>query len=59
VIPIMIDGFSTAFDKKGLKLKKRRTLLTVNFKERLQVDYDAPVEEILDNVMTAIGQKRL
>jgi 1-acyl-sn-glycerol-3-phosphate acyltransferase len=59
VIPIMIDGFSTAFDKKGLKLKKRGTLLTVNFKECLQVDYDAPVEEILDNVMTAIGQKRL
>ncbi len=59
VIPIMIDGFSTAFDIKGLKLKKRGTLLTVNFKECLQVDYDAPVEEILDNVMTAIGQKRL
>lgn len=59
VIPIVIDGFSTAFDKKGLKLKKRGTLLTVNFKECLQVDYDASVEEILDNVMTAIGQKRL
>ncbi len=23
VIPVIIDGFSTAFDKKGLKLKKR------------------------------------
>jgi hypothetical protein len=39
-------------------LKKRGTLLTVNFKECLQIDYDAPVEQILDNVMTAIGQKR-
>jgi 1-acyl-sn-glycerol-3-phosphate acyltransferase len=58
VIPIVIDGFSKAFDKKGLKLKKRGTLLTVNFKECLQIDYDAPVEQILDNVMTAIGQKR-
>ena len=59
VIPIVIDGFSKAFDKKGLKLKNRGTLLTVNFKESLSVDYDASVEEILDNVMTAIGQKRL
>jgi len=59
VIPIVIDGFSKAFDKKGLKLKNRGTLLTVNFKESLSIDYDASVEEILDNVMTAIGQKRL
>jgi 1-acyl-sn-glycerol-3-phosphate acyltransferase len=59
VIPLVIDGFSTAFDKKGLKLKKRGTLLTVNFKPSLQIDYDAPVEKILDDVMTAIGQKRL
>lgn len=58
VIPIIIDGFSKAFDKKGLKLKNRGTLLTVNFKECLNIDYDASVEEILDNVMTAIGQKR-
>lgn len=59
VIPVMIDGFSTAFNKKGLKLMKRGTLLTVQFKESLPVDYDAPVEEILDQVMVAIGQKRL
>jgi 1-acyl-sn-glycerol-3-phosphate acyltransferase len=59
VIPVVIDGFSTAFDKKGLKLKKRGTLLTVNFKENLKIDYDAPIEEILDSVMVAIGQKRL
>jgi 1-acyl-sn-glycerol-3-phosphate acyltransferase len=58
VIPIVIDGFSMAFDKKGLKLKKRGTLLTVNFKECLQINYDASVDEILDTVMTAIGQKR-
>jgi 1-acyl-sn-glycerol-3-phosphate acyltransferase len=59
VIPIVIDGFSTAFDKKGLKLRKRGTVLTVRFKECLPIDYDAPVEEILDQIMTAIGQKRL
>jgi 1-acyl-sn-glycerol-3-phosphate acyltransferase len=59
VIPVIIDGFSTAFDKKGLKFKKRGTILSVRFKEQMPIDYDAPVEEILDQVMTAIGQKRL
>lgn len=58
VIPVVIDGFRTAFDKKGLKIKKRGTALKVQFKESLPIDYDAPVEEILDQVMTAIGQKR-
>lgn len=58
VIPVIVDGFSSAFDKKGLKMKKRGTLLSVQFKENLPVDYDASVEEILDQVMTAIGQKR-
>ena len=59
VIPVVIDGFSQAFDKKGLKLKNRGTLLSVNIKESLKIDYDAPVEVILEDVMTAIGQKRL
>jgi 1-acyl-sn-glycerol-3-phosphate acyltransferase len=58
VIPIVIDGFSTAFDKKGLKLVRRGTLLTVSFKPCMPIDYDASVEEILDQVMTAIGQNR-
>ena len=57
LIPIVIDGFSTAFDKKGIKLKKRGTLLTVNIKECLKIDYDAPVQEILNAVMVAIGQR--
>ncbi len=58
VIPVMIDGFNRAFDKKGLRLKKRGTVLSVQFKPSMPVDYDASVEEILDQVMTAIGQKR-
>lgn len=59
VIPVIIDGFSTAFDKKGLKFRKRGTVLTVRFKEQMPIDYDAPVDVILDQVMTAIGQKKL
>jgi 1-acyl-sn-glycerol-3-phosphate acyltransferase len=59
VVPVIIDGFNKAFDKKGLKLKKRGTRLSVQFKPCMTIDYDAPVEKILDDVMTAIGQKRL
>lgn len=59
VMPVVIDGFSTAFNKKGLKFKKRGTQLSVQFKEALPVDYDAPVDVILDQVMNAIGQKRV
>jgi 1-acyl-sn-glycerol-3-phosphate acyltransferase len=58
VIPVVINGFWRAFDKKGLKLKKKGSLLTVTFKEPLQVDYDAPSEVILSQVMDAIEQSK-
>src|SRR5690606_36700054 len=47
VVPVIIDGFSTAFDKKGLKFRKRGTKLTVLFKQCLPINYDAPVEDTL------------
>jgi 1-acyl-sn-glycerol-3-phosphate acyltransferase len=58
VVPVVINGFWRAFDKKGLKFKKKGTLLTVRFKEPLQIDYDAPAEEILQQVMVAIEQNK-
>lgn len=58
VIPVMINGFWRAFNKKGLKFKKRGVLLTVNFKAPLTIDYDAPTEVILDVIMDAIGQSK-
>jgi 1-acyl-sn-glycerol-3-phosphate acyltransferase len=58
VMPVVIDGFRTAFDKKGLKLRKRRTLLTVNFKAPLQIDYEQSIEEILATIMNAIEQSK-
>src|SRR5687768_6990619 len=51
VVPVVINGFWRAFNKKGLKFKKKGTRLTVIFKEPLQIDYDAPTETILDQVM--------
>ena len=58
VIPVVIDGFSTAFDKKGLKLKKKGTLLTVKFKEPLQINYEDSMDVILQQVMDAIEQSK-
>ena len=56
VIPVVISGFWRAFNKKGLKLKKKGTILSVRFKEPLQIDYEASVETIMDAIMDAIEQ---
>lgn len=58
VIPVVINGFWRAFNKKGLKFKKRGTLLTVTFKAPLQIDYEDTTENILAIVMDAIEQSR-
>src|SRR6266487_6186118 len=58
VIPVVINGFWRAFDKKGLKFKKRGSQLSVSFKEPLPIDYDAPAEIILAQVMDAIEQSK-
>jgi len=58
VIPVVIDGFWRAFNKTGLRLRKRRTLLSVQFKEPLVIDYDARSEDILAQIMDAIEQSK-
>jgi 1-acyl-sn-glycerol-3-phosphate acyltransferase len=58
VIPVVISGFWRAFNKKGLKFKKRGSLLSVRFKPPLQINYDAPADEILSQVMDAIEQSK-
>lgn len=58
VVPVVIQGFWRAFDKKGLKFKKKGTQLSVTFKEPLVIDYEAPAEEILVQVMDAIEQSK-
>jgi 1-acyl-sn-glycerol-3-phosphate acyltransferase len=56
VIPVVINGFWRAFNKKGLKLKKKGTLLSVRFKEPLKLDYEASPQLIMDAIMDAIEQ---
>jgi len=58
VVPIVISGFWRAFNKKGLKFKKTRTILSVTFKEPMNIDYDAPADHILSQVMDAIEQSK-
>lgn len=58
VIPVVIDGFWRAYDKKGLKFKKTGVSLSVIFKEPLAIDFDASSEVIMDKVMDAIEQSK-
>jgi 1-acyl-sn-glycerol-3-phosphate acyltransferase len=58
VVPVVINGFWRAFTKKGLTFKKVGTPLTVRFKPALDLNYDAPLEEILEEVMEAIEQSK-
>jgi len=58
VIPVVINGYWRAFNKKGLKFKKKGTRLTVTFKAPLQIDYNDSTENILAVVMDAIEQSK-
>ncbi|MCU0333940.1 MAG: 1-acyl-sn-glycerol-3-phosphate acyltransferase [Chitinophagaceae bacterium] len=58
VVPVVINGFWRAFDKKGLRFKKKGATLSVTFKQPLQIDYDAPADKILEQVMDAIEQSK-
>ena len=57
VVPIVIDGFRRAFDKKGLMIKKRDVLQSMVIKEPLDIDYDnESVDEIVTKIEFAIEQ---
>ncbi len=57
VIPIKINGFRRAFDKKGLRVKVTGVKPTMEFKAPLDIDYDKEnAHEILLKIMTAIEQ---
>ena len=58
VVPVVINGFWRAFDKKGIKLKKTGTVLKVTFKEPLVINYDDSTEAILEQLMDSIEQSK-
>ncbi|CAG5012885.1 hypothetical protein DYBT9275_05269 [Dyadobacter sp. CECT 9275] len=59
VIPVVINGFRRAFDKKGLRFKKRNTKITVHFKAPMHFSPDESVERIVERVTQAIEQDPL
>lgn len=57
VIPIKINGFRRAFDKKGLIPKVKGVEPTMEFKKPLEIDYDNESSlDILEKIMIAIEQ---
>ena len=58
VVPVVIQGFWRAFNKKVLSFKKKGTRLSVTFKAPLNINYEAPAEEILVQIMDAIEQSK-
>jgi 1-acyl-sn-glycerol-3-phosphate acyltransferase len=56
VVPVVINGFWRAFNRKGLVFKKRGTNLSVQFKPPIDIDYSKTIDEILDIIMDAIEQ---
>jgi 1-acyl-sn-glycerol-3-phosphate acyltransferase len=58
VVPVVISGFWRAFNKKGLKFKKKGIQLSVTFKEPLAIDYDASAEIIMAQIMDSIEQSK-
>jgi 1-acyl-sn-glycerol-3-phosphate acyltransferase len=58
VIPVVINGFSRAFNKKGLVLKRKGTPLTVQIKAPLYIDITQSNEQIMEQIMDAIEQSK-
>lgn len=56
VVPVNLDGFRKAFNKSGMKMKKKGTELTVEFKEPIEINYEDSAENILDQIMIEIKQ---
>jgi len=57
VVPIVIDGFRRSFDKKGLNVKKKGILQSMEIKAPLEIDYEnESVDSIVEKIEYAIEQ---
>ena len=57
VVPIVIDGFRRSFDRKGLRIKKKGILQSMEIKEPLVIDYEnESVNDIIEKIEYAIEQ---
>jgi len=57
VVPIVIDGFRRSFDKKGIRIKKKNILQSMEIKPPLEIDYDLEsIDQIVEKIEYAIEQ---
>jgi len=57
VVPIVIDGFRRSFDKKGLRIKKKNILQSIEIKAPLVIDYEnESTDDIVKRIEYAIEQ---
>src|SRR5690606_12984518 len=57
VVPIVIDGFRRSFDKKGLRVKKKNILQSMEIKPPLDIDYEnETIQQIVEKIEYAIEQ---
>lgn len=56
VVPVVVDGFRRAFDKRGLFVKKKGVTLKIRFKEPLQFDENQNSRSMLKQIMESIEQ---
>ncbi|MBT8256139.1 MAG: 1-acyl-sn-glycerol-3-phosphate acyltransferase, partial [Bacteroidia bacterium] len=55
--PIVIDGFRRSFDRKGIRIRKKGILQTLEIKEPLEIDYENDtIEDIVEKLEYAIEQ---
>ncbi|MEO8773693.1 MAG: lysophospholipid acyltransferase family protein [Gelidibacter sp.] len=57
VVPVVIDGFRRSFDKKGLRVKKKNILQSMEIKAPLVIDYENDtIDQIVEKIEYAIEQ---
>jgi len=56
VVPVVVDGFSRAFGRTGLKFRNPGLPVSLVIKAPLALDDDAPAEVLVAQVMDAIEQ---
>lgn len=57
VVPIVIDGFRRSFDKKGIRIKKKNILQSMEIKAPLVIDYEnESIDDIVEKIEYAIEQ---
>lgn len=57
VVPVVIDGFRRSFDKKGILIKKKDILQSIEIKKQIEINYkDESLESIVEKIEFAIEQ---